>query len=285
MSKSGQSSSRQQPYHIVVFEAPEDPPAMRDLLCRVTGAHPTDAMQWVARTPGIWRRPLPEDQVRPLLDGLYELGVPAEAHRVDRLPNLAPARTIHGASCLEEGLRITGLRGEPTHWVPWDKVELIAAGLIPQEDEYRDVVPPGWVRAVRTGLNAALRRPQAVARRQRAMRISREPVREAILVREDPRIAFRVVETEMSYAYLGDRLQPAASANFPLFLGDVCRLASNATIAPSTQALLDGGDPDTYTFESSQALLDYANLRLLWSWYRRDRDAANPDQDLWQTEG
>jgi hypothetical protein len=281
----GRWSSAPQPYQVVVFEAPEDPAAMRDLLCRVTGAHPTDAMQWVARTPGIWRRPLPEDQVRPLLDGLYELGVPAEAHRADRLPNLAPPRTIHGASCLDDGLRVTGLRGEPTHWVPWDKLELVAAGEVPQEDEYRDVVPPGWVRAVRTGLNAALRRPQAVARRQRAMRIGREPVREAILVRQDPRIAFRVVASGMSYAYLGDRLQPAASANFPLFLGDIRRLATAATLTPSTTALLDGGDPDAYTFESDAALLDYATLRLLWAWYRRDRDAAGTDPGHWPTEG
>ena len=70
-------------YRLVVFEAPEDPEAVRDLLCEVTGSHPTDAMQWVARAPGIWRQPLREEQARALLDGLYKLGVPAEA-RTDR---------------------------------------------------------------------------------------------------------------------------------------------------------------------------------------------------------
>jgi hypothetical protein len=37
--------------------------------------------------------------------------------------------------------------------------------------------------------------------------------------------------------------------------------------------MLDGGDPEDYEFASSQSLLDYAVLRLLWSWYRRDREA------------
>ncbi len=77
-------------YHLVLFDAPDDPKAVRDLICGVTGLHPTDAMQWVARAPGVWRRPLPEGEVRELLDGLFELGVPAEAWRVDQLPNLVP---------------------------------------------------------------------------------------------------------------------------------------------------------------------------------------------------
>jgi hypothetical protein len=149
----------QNDYRLVIFAAPDDPRAVRDLLCGVTGIHPTDAMQWVARTPGIWPRPLAEGETRELLDGLYELGVPAEAWRVDLLPNLSPPRPIHDAACLDGGLRITGLRREPTHWIPWEKVELVSAGLIAAEDEYRDVAPPGWVLAVATGLNALLRRP------------------------------------------------------------------------------------------------------------------------------
>ena len=62
--------------------------------------------------------------VRKLLDGLYEYKVAAEAWRADQLPDLSPPRTVHRAACLDQGLRIEGLRGEPTHWAPWDKVEL-----------------------------------------------------------------------------------------------------------------------------------------------------------------
>src|ERR1700738_2927493 len=89
-------------YRLVVFDHPDDPQAVRDLMCGVTGIHPTDAMQWVARrAPGIWPQPLAEGEVRELLDGLYDLGVPAEAWRIDKLPDLNPVRTIHDASCLE----------------------------------------------------------------------------------------------------------------------------------------------------------------------------------------
>src|SRR5258705_89698 len=68
-------------YRLVVFEAVDDPQGVRDLFCKVTGIHPTDALQWVARVPGVWPRPLTEAETRTLLDGLYEYGVPAEAWR------------------------------------------------------------------------------------------------------------------------------------------------------------------------------------------------------------
>jgi hypothetical protein len=104
------------------------------------------------------------------------------------------------------------------------------------------------------------------------MRIPRDPVPEAILVRAEPRIAFRVVATQMKYTYLGDRLRPSASDNFPLFLADVCGRATEAYVTPTTRDLLDGEDPSRYAFPTSAALVDYATLRLLWSWYRKDRD-------------
>jgi hypothetical protein len=260
-------------YRLVIFAAPEDPVAVRDLLCSITGLHPTDAMQWVARAPGVWPQPLAEGEVREILDGLYELGVAAEAHRVDLLPNLSPARTIHEAACLPDGFRVTGLRGEPTHWAPWDRIELICAGSIETEDEFREISPPTWVNAVSTGLNALLRRPQIVARRRRAMRVPRDPVREVIIVRRDPRLALRVIENKMNYHYLGDRLHASAAENFPLLLADLCTHAKDAYVTDSTRALLEAKEPEEYMFPSSQALLDYATHRLLWSWYRRDRDA------------
>src|SRR3954454_17219644 len=90
-------------YRLVVFAAVDEPKEVRDLVCRVTNAHPTDATQWIARAPGAWPHPLPEHQVRALLDGLYDLGVAAEAWRVDQFPELSPPRPVHVGACLPEG--------------------------------------------------------------------------------------------------------------------------------------------------------------------------------------
>ncbi len=197
---------------------------------------------------------------------------------MDLFPSLSPPRTIHGAACLPEGFRVTGLRGEPTHWVPWDKIELIAAGKVDVEDEFRDVLPATWVTAVSTGLNALLRRPQMIARKHRAVRITRDPVGELILVRRDPRVTFRVIENKMNYAYLGQRLWPSAAENFPIFVGDLRDMATAAYVTNSTLALLEHGPKEDFSFPTSQSLLDYATHRLLWSWYRRDRDEHAGEQ-------
>lgn len=259
-------------YRLVVFDQLDDPHKVRDLFSEVTGAHPTDAMQWVARVPGLWPKLLDERQVRRLLDGLYELKIAAEAWRLDAFPDLSRPRTIHEAACLPGGFRVTGLRGEPTHWVPWDKVELIAAGKIGADDEFREVTPPGWINALSTGFRAALGKAPRSARKSRAMRIPRDPVGEVLVVRRDPILAFRIVENKMNYGYLGPRLEPSAAENFPKLLSDLQLLSTEAYLTQTTLDLLDGSEPENYEFADSQALLDYATLRLLWSWYRRDRE-------------
>jgi hypothetical protein len=260
-------------YRLVVFDQLDDLHKVRDLFSEVTGAHPTDAMQWVARVPGVWPKMLNEGQTRRLLDGLYELEVAAEAWRADAFPDVSRPRTIHEAACLDGGFRVTGLRGEPTHWVPWDRIELIAAGRVSAEDEFRDVTPPGWINALSTGFRAATGRAPREFRKSRAIRITRDPIGEVIIVRRDPRLAFRIVESKMNYGYLGDRLSTSAAENFPQLVGDLRRFAKAAYVTSTTTALLEGGDPEEFEFASSQSLLDYATLRLLWSWYRRDRDA------------
>jgi hypothetical protein len=200
--------------------------------------------------------------------------VAAEAWRLDQFPDLSPPRNVHDAACLAEGFRVKGLRGEPTHWVPWDKFDLVSAGRIEVEDEYREVQPPVWPEALAGGVDALLQRPKRASRRARALRIPRDPVGEVILVRRDPLLAFRVVESQMNYSYLGSRLSPSASENFPVFVADLCARAGRAYVTPVTRAFLERGEPDEYRFPSSQALLDYSTHRLLWSWYRRDRDSS-----------
>jgi hypothetical protein len=266
-------------YRLVIFEAIDDPQELREMVCRVTGMHPTDVVQWLARAPGTWPQPLEEPEVRQLLDGFYQAEIAAEAWRIDLFPDLSPARTIHRAACLSEGFRIEGLRGEPTHWVPWDRIELICAGRVSAEDEFRHVQTPRWPSTVVAGIRAlALMKPEPSSRRARAARIPRDPVGEVVIVRRDPRIAFRIVENQMSYAYLGERRSNSAAENFPLFVADLCARAGAAFVTPSTRSLLERRERAEYEFASSQALLDYATHRLLWSWYRRDRDAGSrPD--------
>jgi hypothetical protein len=125
-------------------------------------------------------------------------------------------------------------------------------------------------------------KPWPVSRASRAARMPRDPIGEVIIARRDPRVAFRAVENQMNYAYLGDRLSTSAAENFPVFIADLCARAGKAYITPSTRAFLGQPQTDEREFPSSQALLDYATHRLLWSWYQRDRESQvspGPNQD------
>jgi hypothetical protein len=278
------SSSAPQ-YRLVIFDGISDPQEIREGVCRATGLNATDAVQWLARAPGTWPQPLDETQARAMLDALYEARIAAEAWRIDQFPELSPVRTIHRVACLDEGLRIEGLRGEPTHWAPWDRIELICAGRITGADEFRQAHSARWPSTVVSGIRAlALMKPRPSRRLSRADRVTRDPIGEVVIVRRDPRVAFRAVENQLNYAYLGARLRSSAAENFPVFVSDLCVRAAAAFITPSTHALLEKrehGDPD---FSSSQALLDYATHRLLWSWYRRDRDSKFAETSEWNDD-
>jgi len=263
-------------YRLVIFDAIDDPKELRDLFQKATGIHPIDAVQWLGRAPGVWPTPLDERPTRQLLDGLYDFGVAAEAWRVDQFPDLGTPRTIHRAACLDEGLRIEGLRGEPTHWVPWKFVELICAGRVVGEDESRGGGRVHWPSSFVAGARAlTLRKPKPIEFGGRGRSSGAEPVREVLVARREPRVTFRFVENQMNYVYLGDRLRDAASENFPIFLADLCARAKQAHLTESTRSLLEHRDPGEHDFPSSRAILDHAGIQLLWSWYRRDREARN----------
>ena len=106
----------------------------------------------------------------------------------------------------------------------------------------------------------------------------RDPIGEVVIIRRDPLIAFRIIENQMNYAYLGGRLSTSAAENFPHFLADLCACADQAYLTSPTHVILERGEPSEYTFPSAQALLDYSAHRLLWSWYRRDRDARTSSE-------
>lgn len=268
-------------YRLILFDQPDDPQALRELFRGVMGLHPTEAMQWVKRAPGILPWPLAEGEVRELLEALYEQGIAAEARRIDTVPKLVPPRSVHRAAVKEDGLSIGGLRGEPAHWVPWEKLELIHGARIAAEDEFRDPQAPGWSSTLAAGLNAMILRGPRAPRARRASRVVKDPTIELHLVRQDPLIAFRVVADQMNYSDLGDRLKPSAAENFPVFLAEILgRVGALAHVTDSARALLDPADDrEPTTYPNSQAMLDATTLRLLWAWYRRDRDREVGDAE------
>jgi len=117
-------------YRLVVFEEVDDPQGNPRPVLQGGRAstRPTPCSGWRG-CRGSGPRPLSETETRSLLDGLYEYGVPAEAWRNRPVPRDLPAADDpHGRLPARRAFRVQGLRGEPTHWVPWDRIDWSAAG-------------------------------------------------------------------------------------------------------------------------------------------------------------
>ena len=219
-------------YRLVIFDAIDVPQELRRIDLRGDGNAPDRRGAVAGPRPGVWPQLLDEATVRRMLDGLYEHKVAAEAWRTDQFPDLSPSRTIHRAACLGDGLESRGCgRTDPLGSVGPRGDDL--RGRIMVEDEFRDVRRPLWPSSVVAGIRAlALQKPRPISRLARAHRIPKDPPGEVLIVRRDPRIAFRVVESQMSYAYLGDRLKNSAAENFPIFLADLVARAGDACLPP-----------------------------------------------------
>ena len=159
-------------YRLVIFDSIDDPQTLRDLICGVTGMHPTDAVQWLARAPG--RLAAGPGRDRGSQIARRALRSRGRGRGLARRPvsRAEPGPHSPQAACLSDGFRIEGLRGEPTHWVPWDRVEMICAGRIAADDEFRKDPSPRWPSPVVAGIRA-LALDEAIAGRPPHSRAAR----------------------------------------------------------------------------------------------------------------
>ena len=253
------------------------------MICAAAGTHPTDVVQWLARAPGVWPQLLDEPTVRKLLDGLYESKVAAEAWRVDQFPDLSPPRDDSPCRLPGPGAahRRAARRTDPL------------GALGPDRDDLRRVRSWSRMKFATCTASAGLPRwlpafapwrcrgPRPMSRMARAYRTPARPRRRDL--DRSPRSANRLSRgREPDELRLPGRPpEDFGGGEFPDLSCRSLRRADQAYLTPSTRALLERRDGSEYEFPSSQAILDYATHRLLWSWYSRDREAQErePGQD------
>jgi len=251
-------------WHVIVFADNLN----RQLLGAVLGEHldmeRADTLRLAAHMPGVLPRSLTSDQAGRLVEALTHVGIDAEAWPVDRIPDLSEPRTVHKVICRADGLESFGLHGEPSHWLPWEQVELLSLGVLPRAAKELSLAAPVWVTAA-----AAVVRPLLLGGpRSRAHRVKRrEPVApELWIIRARPVLALRVQRDRMSYEYLGERLQPSTRANFRLLLADLVAAVPHATVTPAAQSFIAGDRPGHFHFASAQHLMEYTTWQLLLRW-------------------
>lgn len=245
------ASTHEQAFHVVVFAAPEDLHELAQVLHDVLGMHPTDAIIHARLMPGILSDRLSRLQADRLAAAIDQLGLHAESISADEIPELDHGEAVHHVKCLETGLEIIDLRGALEARVPWDEIELICVGIVPQET----------ARHYATNEMATL----SAARRTThlALDVPLPEGPELWIIRRSPLRAFRVDHRRMNYEYLGDRKTDSATVNFRSFLDDLLQNTPHAYVTPSTRAYLGHRAERMYHFDSTGHLLRYAQFHLL----------------------
>src|SRR5262245_20391962 len=236
---------------VVVFAAPDDSQELADVLVRVLGLHPTDALVQARTAPGPLTDDLARDAADRLATEISQIGVCAEAVPAALVPQFKNPVVVHHARCLDTGLEILGLNAEEQMLVTWSDIDLLSVGQVPQETARH------YVTGEMTAISAARRTSPG------PKDVFLTPGPSAWFVCKNPERELRIDHKRMNYEYLGKRKTFSATANFRLFLDDVIARARQAYLTPSTRDYLAHGSVTDYSFASPDALKRDAILHLL----------------------
>lgn len=236
-------------YRVVVFARPDDPVELADVLHRMLGVHPTDALVHARTAPGVLPETLAGAQAEVLVAEIAQIGLSAQALPASEVPELEDAIVVHRADCGAAGLDVHGLHDGEHFIIPWSDIDLIAIGQVPQE------LSRHYVTGEMTTLSAARRTSKA------PINLPLPPGPAAwILCRER---VLRIDHKRMNYEYLGKRKTFSATANFRLFVDDIIARAPQAYLTPSTRDFLERGSVSDYSFDSAEKLKHDAILHLI----------------------
>lgn len=245
------TNSAEPTVRVAVFAAPDGIDELSHVLSDVLGLHPTDAAIHARGMPGILPDSLPREKGAQLVAGINRIGLHAELVPSGDVPALDHVQPVHHLRCLDSGLEVLALHGEREAIVPWQDIELICVGVIPQE------VTKHYLSGEMATLSAARRTTHLALE----LPLSEGP--ELWIGCRQPFRAFRIDHKRMNYEYLGERKTDSATVNFRSLLEDILRQAPQAYLTPSTRAYIGHGAEKLYRFESTDALSHYLQFHIL----------------------
>lgn len=234
-------------HRVVVFAHVNDPHVLAELLIRVIGEHPLDAMLHARRTPAVLPVAMTADQASELVRLLGGLGLRAASIPISSLPDLENPVIVHQARFQDQGFEVLDLYGEPAELVPWDHINVLAIGEVPGEptQHYPEQGRPAIVSAAPLPATARMETP--TSRQLELWMLTRNPQR-----------AFCLDHRRFNYSCLGERKTESAATNFELFARALVERAGSARWTPSTHAYLTHDLHTKYEFASAEELKEQA---------------------------
>jgi hypothetical protein len=236
-------------HRLAVFSRIPDAHVLAELLCRVLGQRPLDALIAARHTPGVLPTLMTSEEAEQLVSLLHGVSVRAAAVSVACLPDVANAPSIHCAWCRDEGLQILDLYGDVAETILWSHIDVIVIGSIPGEPK------PRFIEQGRPAVVSTATMPE----------VSRVDVTDANtlalwLLCRLPTRAYRMDHARFNYRSLETRKTEAATVNFGIFVRDLIQHAATVRLSPATHAFLSHGHRPQYEFHSGEELQQHALL-------------------------
>uniref|UniRef100_A0A7C4QGL2 Uncharacterized protein n=1 Tax=Schlesneria paludicola TaxID=360056 RepID=A0A7C4QGL2_9PLAN len=246
-SAAGSEAAPARDHRVAVFAKVSDPHILAELLARVLGEHPLDALMQSRRTPSVLPVRMTAEQAAELVRLLDGVGWRAASVADGVLPDLENAMVVHHARFEPEQLVILDLYGAPSEAIPWERIAVLAIGEVPGEptQHYPDAVRPSVVSAAPLPSTPRLETP--AARQLELWLLTRHPAR-----------AYRLDHRRFNYDCLEERKTASATANFELFARLLSERATSARWTPSTHAYLCHESHSKYEFASAAELQEHA---------------------------
>jgi hypothetical protein len=261
-------------YRLVAFGKPEDSEPVRLMLAKELEIHPLDAQRLLAHMPGILPGLYDAATAKRVLDQLFEMQVPAEARSQDTFPDLSRPRSVQDLILTPGGINIRDtVRKQTLHFVPWNRIGLIAAARIESPEIVNEYVPPGITRNVVYGVRRMLG-GGSLNRKERTVRSPGFPKGEAILWRKEPHGVFRLSEDRLRYDILGEHRAATAAENFPRLVKWLASGAEQAFLTDSARVCIGETPGEMTVYPSEDAFIEAATMQLLKTWYRADHQKA-----------
>jgi hypothetical protein len=238
-------------YRVVIYAVPEDPQDLAQVLTEVLEMHATDAIVHARHAPGILPDRLTREQADRLAAAIEKIGISANVATIDEIPDFDHSQTVHHCQWSDSAMEIFGTQAAVEHRIPWNDIELICVGVVPQESARH------YLTGEMSVLSAARRSPHD------PLNIPPTAGPELWFVRRNPFHVFCIDHKRMNYECLGYSKTDSATANFQLFLRDLLQHAPGAYVTPSTRAFLDHGPDREFQFDSTDHLQRYAQLHLM----------------------
>ena len=239
-------------YHkVVVFEVPDDPHQLRDVLASELGVRTTEAQIQVHGLPGVLPVELPRHRAAHVASAIRDLGVGATALPATEIPQLGRCRTVHHVRCEEDRFVIMNLRGQVDSFLRWNQIDAISVGLVPRSTQQQAAPIPT--------LAVPLGSPHEGNNRSKVTRDNLE----LLIVADGQTRMLRIDHAKENYEYLGSRISTSANVNFRRLVQDMVAKARHAVLTPATRSFLDHGLSRHYQFRSFAEMQRYTAFHLL----------------------